>query len=199
MPTSRDRDGNITLEFKPFGVGLGFTPVVLSEGRISMKISTEVSELTSEGAFVSQGGTVTDEDGNVIQVQGVTIPALRVRRAETTMELPSGGSLVMAGLISESTRQNLDGVPGVKDVPVLGTLFRSRDYLNNETELVVIVTPYLVDATSRDKLALPTDGFTPASDADTILMGRLNATYGVEGAEGVSEGKLEGPVGFVLD
>ncbi|GAK45335.1 type II and III secretion system protein [Tepidicaulis marinus] len=199
VPTSRDRDGNITLEFKPFGVGLGFTPVVLSEGRISMKISTEVSELTSEGAFVSQGGTVTDEDGNVIQVPGVTIPALRVRRAETTMELPSGGSLVMAGLISESTRQNIDGVPGVKDVPVLGTLFRSRDYLNNETELVVIVTPYLVDATSRDKLALPTDGFTPASDADTILMGRLNATYGVEGAEGVSEGKLEGPVGFVLD
>lgn len=199
VPTSRDRDGNVTLEFKPFGVGLGFTPVVMSEGRISMKISTEVSELSNEGAYISRGGTSVDDDGNVIEVQGVTIPALRVRRAETTVELPSGGSLVMAGLISETTRQNIDGVPGVKDVPVLGALFRSRDFQNSETELVVIVTPYLVDATSRDKLSLPTDGYAPASDMETILMGRLNATYGVEGRKDAKPGKLEGPVGFVLE
>ena len=188
VPTSRDREGNILLEFKPFGVGLGFTPVVLSEGRISLRISTEVSELSSEGAFVLQAANAT----------GVTVPALRVRRAETTVELPSGGSLVMAGLLSENTRQNLDGVPGVKDVPVLGQLFRSRDFLNNETELVVIVTPYLVDPVSRQELVLPTDGFAPASDLDTILMGRLNATYGAPGRNKSSR-SLKGPVGFVVE
>ncbi len=188
VPTSRDRDGNVQLEFKPFGVGLNFTPVVLSEGRISLKISTEVSELSSDGAFVLQG----------VGGDGVTVPGLKVRRAETTLELPSGGSLVMAGLLSDTMRQNIDGVPGVKDVPVLGQLFRSRDYQKNETELVVIVTPYLVDPTSRKNLALPTDGFAPASDMDTILMGRLNATYGARGAE-PGDKSLQGPVGFVVD
>jgi pilus assembly protein CpaC len=188
VPTSRDRDGNVQIEFKPFGVGLNFTPVVLSEGRISLKISTEVSELASDGAFVFQGS-----DGS-----GVTVPALKVRRAETTLELPSGGSLVMAGLLSDSTRQNIDGVPGAKDVPVLGQLFRSRDYQKNETELVVIVTPYLVDPTSRKNLVLPTDGYAPASDMDTILMGKLNATYGARGAAPGKE-TLQGPVGFVVD
>jgi len=188
VPTSRDRDGNVQIEFKPFGVGLNFTPVVLSEGRISLKISTEVSELSSDGAFVFQGS-----DGS-----GVTVPALKVRRAETTLELPSGGSLVMAGLLSDSTRQNIDGVPGAKDVPVLGQLFRSRDYQKNETELVVIVTPYLVDPTSRKNLVLPTDGYAPASDMDTILMGKLNATYGARGAAPSKE-TLQGPVGFVVD
>ncbi|MDZ4365521.1 MAG: type II and III secretion system protein family protein, partial [Afipia sp.] len=188
VPTSRDQNGNIQLEFKPFGVGLSFTPVVLSEGRISLRISTEVSELSSEGAFLLQG---TSSDG-------VTVPALKVRRAETTLELPSGGSIVMAGLLSDSTRQNIDGVPGAMDMPVLGQLFRSRDYQKNETELVVIVTPYLVDPTSRNNLVLPTDGFAPASDLDTILMGRLNATYGASGAA-PSDRALQGPVGFVVD
>lgn len=186
VPIARDRDGNVTLEYKPYGVGLSFTPVVMSEGRISLKISTEVSELTAEGAYVYPG-------------QGsATIPGLRVRRAETTLELPSGGSLVMAGLLSDQTRQNIDGVPGIKDLPVLGALFRSRDYIKNETELVVIVTPYIVDPTSRDRLTLPTDGVAPASDMDTILMGRLNATYGSKGGS-VSDRKLKGPVGYVVE
>lgn len=198
VPTSQDRNGNVILEFKPFGVGLGFSPVVLSEGRISLKISTEVSELSNEGSFVFEGSSVVDGNGNVITRDGVTVPALRVRRAETTVELPSGGSMVMAGLLSESTKQNIDGVPGIKDVPVLGPLFRSRDFQDNETELVVIVTPYLVDATSREKLVLPTDGYAPASDLDTFLMGRLNATYGVAGAE-PEGGSLQGPIGFVVD
>ncbi len=198
VPTSQDRNGNVIIEFKPFGVGLGFTPVVLSGGRISLKISTEVSELSNEGAFVFEGSSVVDAAGNVITRDGVTVPALRVRRVETTVELPSGGSMVMAGLLSETTKQNIDGVPGIKDVPVLGSLFRSRDYQNNETELVVIVTPYLVDATSRDKLVLPTDGFAPPSDMDTILMGRLNATYGV-GGDAAEGGSLQGPIGFVVD
>src|SRR6185436_8317351 len=123
VPVSRDRDGNVQIEFKPFGVGLGFTPVVLSEGRISLRISTEVSEITGENAFVSQGGTFTDTNGNTITVPGVTIPGLRVRRAETTVELPSGGSMVMAGLLQQSMRQNIDGVPGLKNLPVIGALF----------------------------------------------------------------------------
>ena len=197
VPTSQDRNGNVILEFKPFGVGLGFTPVVLSEGRISLKISTEVSELTTEGSFVFQGSSTVDGNGNVVTRNGVTVPALRVRRAETTVELPSGGSMVMAGLLSETTKQNIDGIPGIKDVPVLGPLFRSRDYQDNETELVVIVTPILVDAASRDELVLPTDGYAPASDMDTFLMGRLNATYGV--GDDADSGTLQGPVGFVID
>ena len=198
VPTSRDRDGNVAITFKPFGVGLGFTPVVLSEGRISLRISTEVSELTTEGAFFSQGSTVTDSNGNTVTIPGVSIPALRVRRAETTVELPSGGTMVMAGLLQQSTKQNIDGIPGIKDMPVLGPLFRSRDFQNNETELVVIVTPYLVKPVSATQIALPTDGFAPASDAETILLGHLNMVYG-DGKERAPEGRLQGPVGFILD
>jgi pilus assembly protein CpaC len=183
IPVSKDLQGNITVTYKPFGVGLAFTPVVLSEGRISLKISTEVSELTTTGSILSQG---------------LSIPGLHVRRAETTLELPSGGSLVMAGLLSDQTKQNIDGVPGVKDLPVLGQLFRSRDYQKNETELVVIVTPYIVDPTNRKNIALPTDGYAPASDLDTALMGKLNATYGVNPAA-PTDRKLKGPVGFVVD
>jgi len=196
VPTSRDRDGNVQIEFKPFGVGLGFTPVVLSEGRISLRISTEVSEITGENAFVSQGGTFTDTNGNTITVPGVTIPGLRVRRAETTVELPSGGSMVMAGLLQQSMRQNIDGIPGLKNLPIIGALFQSRDYQNGETELVVIVTPYLVEPTSAENLQGPSDGFAPASDAETVLLSRLNATYGPKGSK--PPGSLKGPVGFIV-
>jgi pilus assembly protein CpaC len=200
VPVSRDRDGNVQIEFKPFGVGLGFTPVVLSEGRISMKISTEVSEITSENSFVSQGGTVTDSNGNTFDIPGITIPGLRVRRAETTVELPSGGSMVMAGLLQQTLKQNIDGIPGLKNLPVLGVLFQSRDFQMGETELVVIVTPYLVEPTSADELASPTDGFAPASDAETALLSHLNATYGPKGPSGQAQAKgtLKGPIGFIV-
>jgi pilus assembly protein CpaC len=139
VPVGSDRDG-ITISFKSFGVGLSFTPVVLSEGRISMEISTEVSELTNNGA---------------VTVNDLSIPALSVRRASSTLELPSGGSLVMAGLISSQTRRNVDGLPGLRDLPVLGALFRSEEFTRSETELVVIVTPYLVEAAGAGELALP--------------------------------------------
>jgi pilus assembly protein CpaC len=197
VPTSRDREGNVLITFKPFGVGLGFTPVVLNKGRISLRVSTEVSELTTDGAFVSQGATLLDGDGNVVTVPGVTIPSLRVRRAETTVELPSGGSIVMAGLIQESTKQNVDGLPGLKELPVLGQLFRSRDFQNSETELVVIVTPYLVKPTSEDKIALPTDGFAPASDIETIFLGNLNTIYG--GPTTGASSQIQGPIGFIIE
>ncbi len=199
VPVGRDRDGNLTIEFKPFGVGLGFTPTVLSEGRISLRISTEVSELSNEGAISLSEGAVTDADGNVIgTVPGVSIPALTVNRAETTVELPSGGSLVIAGLIKEETRQAMDSVPGVERLPVLGALFRSRDFANNETELVVVVTPYLVDPTDPDALEEPGDGFAAASMAANVFLGRLNRVYAAPGAQVENRGWL-GPVGFVLE
>lgn len=197
VPVARDRDGNVQIEFKPFGVGLGFTPIVLSEGRISLRISTEVSEITGENAFVSQGGLSVDSDGNLISIPGVTIPGLRVRRAETTVELPSGGSMVMAGLLQQSMRQNIDGTPGLKNLPILGALFQSRDFQSGETELVVIVTPYLVEATSPQNLALPTDGFVPPTDAETVLLSRLNAVYGTKG-KAQPQGQLKGPIGFIV-
>ncbi|MEM6850563.1 MAG: type II and III secretion system protein family protein, partial [Pseudomonadota bacterium] len=199
VPISRDRDGNVQIEFKPFGVGLGFTPLVLDEGRISLKISTEVSELSTEGAFLLNGATFVDPDtGAVTSTAGLQVPGLTVRRAETTVELPSGGSLVMAGLLQEDLQQNIDGVPGLKDVAVLGQLFRSRDYLNNETELVIVVTPLLVEPTSKDQLTDPSEGFAPATELETSLLGRLNAVYGVQNASTRSR-SLQGPVGFILD
>ena len=222
------REGVISLEFKEFGVGLGFTPLVLDKGRINIKVSTEVSEISSLNNFSLGGATQTipgepdqleiirDANGNPIGVfnasqaagtsseptvfstTGLTIPSLTVRRAKTTVELPSGGSLVMAGLLQENMRQTVQGVPYLKDVAVLGQLFRSRDYENSETELVIIVTPYLVDPTHESKLSDPAKGFVSASDMQTILMGNLAATYGLSGA-GVEEKTLQGPMGFILD
>jgi pilus assembly protein CpaC len=172
----------LSVEFKPFGVGLGFTPVVLSEGRISLRVSTEVSELSPE---------------NSVSVSGGTIPGLKVRRAETTMELPSGGSMVMAGLIQEKTRQDINGVPGLKDLPVLGTLFRSRDFQSSQTELVVIVTPFIVDPVNDRHLATPLDGLNIATDRQTILFGRLHKVYGVAGH--APKGGYHGSVGFIVE
>src|SRR6185437_5675230 len=122
-------------------------PVVLSENRISLQISTEVSELTNTGAFTLGGGTVTNSDGSTTTTSGLTIPALNVRRAETTVELPSGGSFAIAGLLQHTTKQEIDRFPGLGQMPILGALFRSRDFQNNETELVVLVSAYLVNPT----------------------------------------------------
>ena len=196
VPVGQDNNGRITIEFKPFGVGLGFTPIVLSEGNISLKVSTEVSELTSQGAFQGSSVAGLDEDGNVITAQTITIPALSVRRAESTIELPSGSSMMMAGLIQSRTRQSLDQLPGIKKLPILGALFQSRDFVNEETELVVIVTPYLVDPTQKKKLKTPADGFANAADPRTIFFGKLNAMYGDPDQE-VDGAEYRAPVGFV--
>jgi pilus assembly protein CpaC len=182
IPISQD-DGNISLEFKPFGIGLAFTPIVLSEGRISMKVSTEVSELTNDGA---------------VCIGLICVPALKVRRANTTLELPSGGSLVMAGLISDETKQAMTGTPGLKNLPVLGALFRSRDFIKSETELVVIVTPYIIDPVARHKLARPDKGFAVASDAQSNLLGRLNRIYGRRPEE-MPSGQYQGDFGFIVE
>lgn len=175
--------GTISVEFKKFGIGLAFTPVVMSEGRISLKVSTEVSELSNQGAVI---------------LSNIAIPALKVRRAETVVELPSGGSLVMAGLLSDQSKQALSGYPGLKNLPILGTLFRSRDFLKNETELVVIVTPYVVKPVARAELAQPDDGFGWASDVNTDLLGQMNRIYGRD-PERAPVGRFDGDVGFIVE
>jgi pilus assembly protein CpaC len=177
-----DNTGAMSVMFKEFGVGLSFTPVVLSEGRISLKIDTEVSELTNEGAVV---------------LSGISIPALKKRNAKSTVELPSGGTLVMAGLLSDDVRQNIDGLPGAKDLPILGTLFRSRDYIRSETELVVIVTPYLVRPTAPQRVAKPTDGLAPATDMKANFLGHLEKVYGK--GDAVVNGGLKGDYGFIVE
>ncbi len=180
-----DENGQIQREFeyRPFGVSLGFTPVVLSEGRISLNISTEVSEPTTEGAFQTAGGDIL---------------GLRVRRANTVVELPAGGSMVIAGLIREEVRQSTAGTPGLKDVPGLGALFRTRDDETTETELVIIVTPYLVNPTHPDKLQTPLDGFIAANDRQATYLGRLNKVYG-KNAKLNAEQTITGPFGHVVD
>ena len=191
VPVGRDDRGNILIEFKPYGVRLAFRPIVLSPGRISLQLSTEVSELTNEGAF-TLGGTSQN---------ALVVPALAVRRANSTVELPSGGSLMIAGLLREETRQNVDELPGLGSLPVLGALFRSRDYLSGETELVIIVEAYIVSPTSPGRLQTPADGLQIANDAQTILFGQLNSQYGRRPAEGqpAPASSWSGPVGYVIE
>lgn len=191
VPVNQDNSsGSVTVEYKPFGVGLAFTPVVMSGGRISLKISTEISELTTQGAFTLSGGGASNTS--------LTIPALTVRRAETSVELPSGGSMMIAGLIQQQTRENLDALPGVGSVPVLGSLFRSRDYLSGDTEMVVIVTAYLVDPNNPNAFQTPADGLQFANDAETILFGKLNKT--VQAPPGANAGRTwQGPIGYVIE
>ncbi len=200
VPVSSD-DGQISVEFKPFGVGLAFTPVVMSGGRISLKVATEVSELTSEGAISTGDTPIRNADGTTTVIRGITIPALQVRRAETTLEMSSGSSIVLAGLIQERTRHALEGVPGVMNTPVIGSLFRSRDFVNNETELVIIVTPYLVRPTSPENIRTPADGYMNPSEGESLLSGRLNSIYRpARGANGTRENaSLQGPHGHVIE
>jgi pilus assembly protein CpaC len=157
-----------TVSFKKFGISLNFTPVVLTEGRISLRVMTEVSEVSSENALSGGAG-------------GTTIPSIKTRRAETTLEIPSGGSMAMAGLIQEQTKQAVNGMPGADAIPVLGQLFRSQDYVSGQTELVVLVTPYVVRAVAQKELSRPDDGFAPASDSESALLARINRIYGVSG------------------
>jgi pilus assembly protein CpaC len=184
-PTSRICQ--LAIQFKKFGVGLNFTPVVLSEGRISLKVMTEVSELSNENAVQLVQGTSSQ-----------TIPAIKTRRAETTVEIPSGGSLAMAGMIQEQTKHSISGLPGLMQLPVLGTMFRSRDYVNRQTELMVIVTPYIARAVARKDLSRPDDGFSDPSDPAAILLGRLNKIYGAPGNVAPAAG-YQGKYGFILD
>jgi pilus assembly protein CpaC len=174
-----------TVSFKKFGISLNFTPVVLTEGRISLRVMTEVSEVSTENSL--QGGS-----------GGTTIPSIKTRRAETTLEIPSGGAMAMAGLIQEQTKQAINGLPGLSQVPVLGSLFRSRDYVNNQSELMVLVTPYVVRAVAQKDLSRPDDGFAAASDPQADLLGSVNRIYGVPGRVEKAR-NYRGTYGFITD
>ena len=182
IPVAVD-DNTISVEFKEFGVALGYSPVVLSSGRISLKINTEVSELTPQ---------------NGIQVTGISLPGLTTRKAETTIELPSGGSMIMAGLIRDQTRQQIAGIPGAKDLPILGQLFRSRDFQKNTSELTVMVTPFIVKPVNERSLTNPAERLSVATDRQTILFGRLNKMYGHQGGNGKGT-TYHGNVGFIVE
>ncbi len=164
------------IEYKKFGVSLDFTPVVLSEGRINLKIKSEVSEL---------GAILNGEQ------------SFNSRSAETVLELPSGGSMMIAGLIKDTTRQQIDATPGLRKLPVLGALFRSREFKNEQTELVVIVTPYLVGSVAEKQLSTPADRFNMSTDRQSILLGRLNKVYGTAGKD--PDGVYHGNVGFIVE
>ena len=190
-PTTRNCQTQI--QFKKFGVGLNFTPVVLSEGRISLKVLTEVSELSNDNAL-----TLTQAISSS-QTTTLTVPSIKTRRAETTVEIPSGGSLAMAGMIHEQTKQQLNGMPGLMNIPVLGALFKSRDYVNRQSELVVLVTPYVVRAVAQKDVSKPDDGFADASDASGTLLGRFNKLYGIPGRTDPRQPGYRGNYGFILD
>ena len=169
-----------------YGIGLDFTPVVLSPGRISLKIRTSVSEPTFETPFSIPDGVAP----------GINVLGIRKRLADTTVELPSGGSLVIAGLVRDEARQVISGFPGLSKLPVLGTLFRSRDFQRYETELVVIVTPYLVRPVAREALARPDDGLAMSSDGAANFLGRVNRVYGKMETK-LPPGRYHGVVGFI--
>ncbi|WBY17577.1 type II and III secretion system protein family protein [Erythrobacteraceae bacterium WH01K] len=157
--------GATSVEYRKFGVSLAYTPTVLANGRISMRVRPEVSELSSQGA---------------VTLNGFQIPALTIRRAETTIELGSGQSFMIAGLMSNNAQNTLDKAPGAGDIPILGNLFRSRSFRRGETELVIVVTPYLVEPVNPNEIRLPTDGYRAANEFQQMIEYRNND--GVSGA-----------------
>jgi pilus assembly protein CpaC len=175
-----------TVTFKKFGISLNFTPVVMSEGRISLRVMTEVSEISTENSLNGGAG-------------GTTIPSIKTRRAETTLEIPSGGAMAMAGLIQDQTKQAINGMPGLMQLPILGSLFRSRDFVNNQTELMVLVTPFIVRAVAQKDLSRPDDGFASPSDPQSDLLGNVNRIYGVPGRTEPPARNYRGAYGFITD
>jgi len=148
---------SVSVEYKPYGVSLSFTPVVLADGRISLRVRPEVSELTSKGS---------------VSLNGLVIPALTTRRSETTVELGSGQSMVISGLLQNENNSNTTKAPGLGDVPVLGTLFRSNSFQKGESELMIVVTPYLVKPVNANQIVLPTDGIKAPTDLQRVLLGK---------------------------
>jgi pilus assembly protein CpaC len=179
-------EGVTTIQFRQFGIGLSFTPTVLGQNRINLKVKPEVSQLNAAGS---------------IQANGFNIPSLTTRRADTTVELASGQSFAIAGLLQNTTNQTLSDVPGVKEIPILGALFRSDAFRRQESELMIVVTPYIVRPVAG-RLPLPTDNYTPPKDLERFLLGqthvqqpasRPSAPLDPTGRPGIT-----GPAGFVL-
>ncbi|MBV1700459.1 MAG: type II and III secretion system protein family protein [Hyphomicrobiales bacterium] len=173
----------VTFAYKPYGVTLNFTPIVLSKGRIQLHIATEVTEIDQSHQFLTSTGS---------------IPAFTTRKNETTVELPSGGSIATAGLISTISHTAINGLPGLMNLPILGALFRSRDYLRDETELMITVTPYIVKPVPPKALSMPTDNLADASDPRSILLGQVNEIYSSANHQRRLS-NYKGQVGFIND
>ncbi len=179
----------VSVEYKPFGVSLAFLPVVIAPGRIWLKVSTEVSALSAQNSVVIPFGD------DSFQILG-----LATRRANSTIELPSGGGIMIAGLLQNDIQSSINGIPGLMDLPILGTLFRSTSFQRNETELVILVTVMLAKPVDPDLLATPTDGFAPSHDLDRYFLGNLQSLYVKQPPVGSqpSEGP-KGPIGYIIN
>lgn len=186
VPVQQDNNKAVTIDFKKFGVGVDFTPVVLAPNRIRLTVAPEVSELSNEGAVVTAG---------------FSIPAISTRRARTTVELAPGESFMIAGLIKDNVRTGVNKVPGVGSIPILGSLFRNSTFERNETELVIAVTPYLVDPVTGSEIRLPTDDFRTPSQMEQVFLGSLGST----GSDDpklqlqVPGSRLSGPFGYMTE
>ena len=172
-----------SITFKSYGVSLNFTPVVLSEGRILLRLATEVTEIDLQNTFT---------------YNNVAVPGFKTRKNETSVELPSGGSIATAGLLTQQSAQAITGLPGLVNLPVLGALFRSRDYQRQETELLIIVTPYIARPTSSQEVTRPDDGFVEASDPQAWLLGRVNRLYSSRDNPAMMK-NFKGRIGFIHD
>jgi pilus assembly protein CpaC len=180
------------ITYKPYGVALSFTPVVLADNRISIRVATDVTEIDPQQSFDYVVGNST-----------VAVPGTRVRRSETTVELPSGGVMMTAGLIQQTNRQAISGLPGLINLPILGALFRSRDYQRMETELMIMCTPYIARAMEPKQVSRPDDNFVDSTDGQAVLLGQINRLYGRVGPAAVAAPPLgrsyRGRVGFIVE
>jgi pilus assembly protein CpaC len=172
-------DGDITIDYKQFGVGLNFTPVVLSKDKISIKVAPEVSDLDFSVA---------------VRLEGFVVPGLRVRRTSTTVELGDGQSFAIAGLLRETVRSVVSKFPLLGDIPIIGALFQSKAFQKEETELIIIVTPHLVKPLDMAKQTLPTDFYVEPNDAEFYLLGRMEGS----GSPKVKKGSMDGDFGHSM-
>ncbi|MCJ2113979.1 type II and III secretion system protein family protein [Methylobacterium sp. E-025] len=177
----------VGISFKPYGVTLNFTPVVMAENRISVRVGTSVSEIDPQNSYSFVSGNTTS-----------AVPGLTVRKSETTVELASGATMMTAGLIQQKSKAAINGLPGLVNLPILGALFRSRDYQRQETELMIMVTPYIAKAMEPRQVTRPDDAFVDATDGQAILLGQINRVYGTAGTAPLGRG-YRGRVGFITD
>lgn len=177
------QERTISVDYKTFGVEVEFTPMVLSQNRVRLMVEPEVSELSDEAA---------------IKFAGYSVPSITSRRAKTTVELAPGESFMIAGLMKDDMRSTISQIPGLSEIPILSALFRSTAYQRNETELVIAVTPYLVDPVASNDIRLPTDDFRTPSTMEMMFYGALSSVSGSDPKQ--SQGPaLEGPVGYMVD
>lgn len=163
FPVVTSSNNGTSVEYKNYGVSLTYTPTVLSDGRISLRVRSEVSDISSQGA---------------VRIGGLEVPATTTRMAETTVELGSGQSMMIAGLLSNQMGSSVDKMPGAGDIPVIGALFKSNGWRRNETELMIVVTPYLVKPVSENQIVLPTDGLHTPNDLERVLLGKMSSDKG---------------------